>query len=210
VKAQCDHCKEIVPLEFEVAASGIDVTCGACGARYQVPATAATAAAPPSVPLPSGDMVCPKCQDAQPPAAACRRCGLVQEKWRRPSPLSPAGEGAPATREGPALWEACVARWEDPAAHEAFLDFCRRTGEFAFAAARYRAALKERGGRDAVAEDRLRQVRSLAELTFLRPSRRTGDGATQEGSPYKNTVLILTVGLALLGAGFIYLLLTHH
>jgi hypothetical protein len=213
VKVQCERCKEIVLFEFAVTPAGVDVSCGACGERYHVPETAGAA---PSVPLPTGEMLCPKCAEAQPPAAACRRCGLVQAKWRglEQAPELSMGIDAEvnleAAREPSLRWEACLARWDDATAHEAFLAACQQAGSFAFAAARYRSALQDRGGHDPVAESRLKQVRSLAEFALLRPTRATDPAGAAEASPYRNTVIVLTLGVALIAAGFVYLLVSHH
>lgn len=45
------------------------------------------------------------------------------------------------------LWKQVVTRWDDPATHGAFLEYCQRTGGLSDAAARYRgmAGDHERG-----------------------------------------------------------------
>jgi hypothetical protein len=206
VKAQCEKCKEIVPLSFTVAAVGIDVTCGACGADYHV---AASKPLETPVPRPAGDMVCPKCGEAQPPATACRRCGLIQDRWRGPESAADGTElDLASAREAAALWDACLVRWEDPATHDAFLAHCEAAGTFAFAAARYRGAQQTRGDGDPVTTARLKQVRNMAELALVRPTPRPKQ-EVETPSLYKNAVILLTLGLTLLAGGFVYLLITR-
>jgi hypothetical protein len=196
-----------------VAAGGIEVTCASCGATYHVaarpvePAAAPDAEPEPRPPAPSGAMVCPKCGDAQPPADACRRCGLIQARWRGPESAADGTDlDLVGAREAAALWEQCLQRWEEPAPHEAFLAHCQAAGTFAFAASRYRAAQAQRGEHDPVATSRLKQVRSLAEQALLIPSRAAPETKTSSLAPYKNVVVLLTLVLALLLGGVVYLL----
>jgi hypothetical protein len=106
VKAQCDRCKEIVPLTFRAQSGGIEVTCPSCDATYFVAETAAPAPAPAPVagpvaadiapPASSDQMTCPKCGDVQKPAQACRRCGLIIARWTQLAQAVSAGASAGA------------------------------------------------------------------------------------------------------------------
>jgi hypothetical protein len=152
-------------------------------------------------------MVCPKCGDAQPPAEACRRCGLIQSRWRGPESAADGTDlDLVGAREAAALWELCLRKWEDPAPHDAFLAHCQAAGTFAFAAARYRAALVLKSERDPVATSRLKQVRNLAEQALVVPTRAAPETKISSLAPYKNVMVLLTLVLALLLGGVVYLL----
>jgi hypothetical protein len=89
-------------------------------------------------------IACPKCGRSRADgAAACPRCGLVFANWTPGSKLDhPAAElPAPLDSEGLRLWDALVARWEDGAAHDAFLKHCATAGCLAAAGRQYRKRL---------------------------------------------------------------------
>jgi hypothetical protein len=199
VKAQCDRCREIVTLEFSVAAGGIDVICPACKQAYFVSAKTRAATPPP---VAGGDgTICPKCSEMQPRAEACRKCGLVFAKWRGPEVLAdtddPSLEGA---REAAALFALCEEAWTDASRHDAFVAHCRRTEAFGFAAARYRAALAKAPD-DEIAAGRLKQIRSLAEFLIRVPDK----SGKREPTPYRGTMIVLGVAVALCIAGAIFI-----
>ena len=152
MKAQCERCKEIVPLEFTVEGSAIRVKCPSCSEVYVVAGTAAAPAPTPPPPV-EGGMTCPKCGAVQKPADACRKCGLVIENWKG------GAEQVPAPGAATALFTKCEEDWSDAARHEAFIDHCRRAGSLAYAASRYR----QRGG----ADEWLGRIRDLAEQTLM-------------------------------------------
>ncbi|MBI4511341.1 MAG: hypothetical protein HY698_17035 [Deltaproteobacteria bacterium] len=204
MKVQCEKCKEIVPLRFAVAKGAIEVSCASCGATYGVPATGTRPDRPASERHPdtqspdsTRDATCPKCGEGQPQGDACRRCGLVFEKWHGILAAADASEvSLAAAREAACLWDACEAGWNDESRHDAFLAHCQRVGAFAFAASRYRSALAQSGGNDPTAAARLTQVRTIAELALMKPTRPAGE----ESTPYKGAWLILVLAfLALLG-----------
>jgi len=158
VKAQCEKCKEIVPLEFRVDGNGIRVKCGACGGDYFVageetgdrqPATGNRQPA-----SSDGEMVCPKCGEGQKPAEACRKCGLVIANWDPEKAEAEFGD-VTVVRE---MWAAVEKEWERGELHDAFIEECRKSELLPFAALRYR----QRG-----ASERLAQIRKLAEQAFL-------------------------------------------
>jgi hypothetical protein len=123
--------------------------------------------------------VCPKCRrERRAGEDACARCGLLVTRWEGWSgdpPAHPLLDG---------LWAACEADWEDPAAHERFLEQAVAAGGLDVAAARYRAAHRQRQG-DARAEAGLLRATRLADaqLTALQIGRagRTGLFATRWG-----------------------------
>jgi hypothetical protein len=102
---------------------------------------------------------CPKCdRERHAGEAACARCGLLVERWDTfvaEAPRHPLLDP---------LWEALCdpARWRDEAAHARFLDEAARTGGLDLAAARYRAASRERP-EDARAQAGLARAALLAE-----------------------------------------------
>jgi hypothetical protein len=206
VKAQCERCKEIVALEFRVAEGGIEVTCAGCKETYFVAATApAPAPATGAVAVADSGTTCPKCGAKQPRSESCRRCGLVFAKWRGVESLADADELAlEDARAAAELWSAVEKSWDDPAAHDAFITHCRKTGSFGYAAGRYRAAHQERPD-DPIAERRLKQLRTLAEFVLSKPPK-TGPEPT---APFRwaiwilaFTVIVLVGGMLVLTYGF--------
>ena len=59
MKAQCERCKEIVPLSFVLADGGITVSCPACQASYFVPSSIPTPT-PTTTPKPGSPSPTPK------------------------------------------------------------------------------------------------------------------------------------------------------
>jgi hypothetical protein len=221
MKAQCEKCKEIVALEFDLAEGGIRVYCGACGQSFAVaarahgegagratPAASAPRAEPRSAPRSDDDGVsCPKCGVTQPRGEACRACGLVFAKWRGPealadTPLPELGDARVAS----ALWTACQEAWDDAQRHDAFVDHCQRTQSFALAAQRYRTRLARAPG-DVVAEERLQQIRQAAEasLVVVRPKK----AAAREETRDKKPILVVLFVMAIALGGVVYLLATQ-
>jgi hypothetical protein len=165
VKAQCDRCKEIVPLEFALADDHIKVHCPSCDARY--PVSPLAEARSPRPEAPNQGVTCPKCGEDQPTRDSCRRCGLVFERWRGVEAVADASELPIATAtELAARWKALTDDWSDAARHDAFVAACRAAGAFGYAAVRYRSR-----GTDPVATARLAEIRILAEQSLATPSR---------------------------------------
>jgi hypothetical protein len=185
VKAQCERCKEIVPLEFSVGIGGIEVSCPSCKETYFVRGTGTQPAASPA------EVTCPKCGAGQKASDACRRCGLVFANW---DPAKAAGPEVSDATEAAALWDRCLEDWDDGARHEAFIEHCRRSGVLALAAARYR----QHEGR-AGAADRLKQIRTLAEQSLVVAPR---TDMTKRKTPlWVGVVIVVLVFLA--GYGFV-------
>lgn len=217
MKAQCERCKEIVPLAFDLAEDGIRVHCGACGESYTVVARAprgntAGAKASPIVMVPRNEpalpahrLACPKCGIEQERAPACRACGLIFAKWRGPEAL--ADTSVPElgdARTAAALWAACEESWEDTTRHDAFVDHCQSTQAFAYGAQRYRARLAKGPPGDPVAKERLGQIRARAEAALLRPI--TAPPPADDKARYKGPVVVLLVVMAVTLCGLVYML----
>jgi hypothetical protein len=200
VNVQCELCREVVPLaDFTPRADGIEVRCPACGGTFFV-ASAKPAAAPPaaaSAPAPAArpanGCVCPKCGRAQPPADACRHCGLVFARWD-PALAGPAA--GDETAHG--LFAAAAAAWGEEARHEAFVAYCARAGCLPFAARCYRERLA-RDPADAVARAGQERVVTVAELTYLAPARASRD------EPLKHRTALIAVVLLVFAGIMVYL-----
>jgi DNA-directed RNA polymerase subunit RPC12/RpoP len=221
MKAQCERCKEIVAFEFALGEGGVEVRCPGCGARYFVAATAGAAATTGSGKSEPGTgsgkpeagnggtgsggtgtgFRCPKCSEAQPEGTACRRCGLVFARWTAAS-AEPVGLGRD-DQQTAALFAACEAAWQDAGGHERFIAVCQQTGALGYAAGRYRAALARRGGVDAVATERLQQIRTLAEAALARAAPVAGAAAA---APYKNLKALMLIIFLLLACGLVWAL----
>ena len=134
--------------------------------------------------------LCPKCWTEQPASDACRKCGLVYAKWQ-----GNLGEDDEYTGIAGEMWAKCEEKWDDAARHDAFLMFCRREGSLPFAAARYRAALKNKPD-DPVARKRLDELVKLAE--FAAQAEMAKDSPRKKGdrSPARS-VAIMAAGAAL-------------
>lgn len=222
MKAQCERCKEIVPLVFSTEAAGIRVTCPACAAEYFVAARTddlgaappATAPAPASVPpapataatAAPDEMICPKCGEPQRRADACRRCGLSTDKFAAWD-AARADDAALALGDvgsAAALFAACEVNWDDPVRHDAFIGHCQRADAWAYAAACYRKQTA-RADRRAIALARLADIRGLAEKSLVVLPRL--DVAAPARNPMR-TVALLAVVVVLLVAG-VFLITSH-
>jgi len=201
VKLQCDLCKEIVPAEFTVAGNAIDVACPACKGTFKVDGRAdapivelaRVRAARRAPAAGEASMVCPKCDDEQPPGAACRSCGLLSErmaefKRERDAKVPP---------ELVEAWDTVHARWSDDAAHEQFVRVASTAMSYPWAAQRYREALRLRPD-DPLAASQLARLAKMAEATLLATAVRRPDAGAK---PYKKltAMLIAVVAFALLG-----------
>jgi len=134
---------------------------------------------------------CPKCQfELAPGAAACGACGLAAEHFE-------AFERDPVASppEVMAAWQACMATWDDDAAHERFRAAVAAAGAFATGAGAYRQAARERTG-DERAADGLARVQRMAEAALLtRPlaAELSRDARRSGGRPYRGAALVLAV-----------------
>ncbi len=196
MKLQCELCREIVAADFRIEGDGIEVRCPACQKSFTVAATREAAAAEP--PRPSGDLTCPKCGDTQPPAPACRTCGLLAERMASFERDRDASVPATVTE----AWQAVESSWDDGAAHDRFLDEVTGALAYAWGAQRYRAALRLHPG-DARATEALARLTRMAEATLLAGATRKVPAAPV---PYRNVVILLVALVVLIGVGVTYAL----
>jgi hypothetical protein len=210
VKAECQACGKLAELSLAPDGDAVRATCALCGKSFRVgdpPAAGATAVEPPAA-APSPPLVCPKCGQGQPPAEACRRCGLVFARWKGQDSWAPAPEQAAAVADVMRLWADVEARWSDAAAHEAFLTACSRASLYAFAAARYRGAQATRGAAaEPAARDALARVAKMAEAALLMSSDRRRGGSDRP--PYRRVVVLLTALMFLVLVALAWLVFFH-
>jgi len=96
-----------------------------------------------------------------------------------------------------ALFDLCLASWDDAAKHDAFLAHCERAGAWAYAAACYRRQTAD-SSRRTLALARLADIRTRAEKALTIAPREV------EAKPAKNptrTLIVLCVVVVLLVAG---------
>jgi DNA-directed RNA polymerase subunit RPC12/RpoP len=200
------------------------VRCASCGAESalntatspaqqpapeDVPAAAPSVVAPgvvdvdyePAPPAPAVDLPpikCPKCGHRQHTDESCDRCGLVFSNvrdGRKPWEEWPA-ELVPFVRRGEELWKNVEARPTDPAAHAAFVDYCRNNGIVALAATRYRHRLADHPG-DAVSRSYLDRI--IRDASAMAQAMTVPGGRTAESfKRVKNSVLIVVLVLSLI------------
>ena len=104
---------------------------------------------------------------------------------------------APAGPDDDAAWADLRARWDDPAAHRAFLSGCADLDALARAGARYRAALQERPD-DAIAAAGRDEVLRKATVLGLAAVPRTAPPAPV--SPWVKRGLLAVLAVLLVGA----------
>ncbi len=191
----CARCGARVPLDFAIAADGrgIDVRCAACASTFAIAARAPVA--PPVV----GELRCPKCDTAQPAAAACRACGLAADRMAAFARAERDAERPPALE---AAWARVTAAWDDAAAHERVVELAAITSSYAWVARQYRAAAHDRPDDPRIAAQLARLAR-MTEATL----RATAEARPRGGSPttpYRTTVVVLLLLVAAAGAGLVW------
>jgi len=209
VKLQCELCREIVVADFAVVGGAIEVRCPACARTFTVTATRSAevldlARARPARPAAGSDehaMRCPKCDDEQPAAPACRSCGLLAARMAdfardRDAQVAP---------EVVAAWGQLEERWSDPDAHDGFIRTVAAAMSYPWAAQRYREALRLRPD-DAVAADQLARLARMAEATLFATAARK---ETQAARPYRGAITLLAAMTLLIIVGIGYALLTR-
>jgi len=136
----------------------------------------------------AGDtMECPKCGERQPPATACRSCGLLAERM---ADFAHDDEGEDEVAE---LWVAVEERWDHDDVHEAYLARIVERGAYAVAARRYRK--RARTG-DTRAQSYLERVGRMAQVGLTRPTQVAEDGK----EPFRGVAILLLVLLVVGGA----------
>ena len=139
---------------------------------------------------------CPECEEdivlPEPPVGPEVTCTTCAVEW-----APGADDPDPAWRVptgGPALWAKVLQRYDQEQRHQAFVDFCARSGSRDYAARRYRRALERSGGRDQQAVDALDRLEGLAVATMTpRRSEHADEGSLK-------LVQAVLIGLALLAA----------
>jgi hypothetical protein len=199
VKVQCVQCKEVVALgKFRIEGEAIEISCPECGAHYRISAETGERAGATRVEAKAAGDPCPKCgHDVAAGADACAVCGLLREKFADFAATRPDEPEAVAT-----AWAACRERWDEPAAHDRFLEAVAAAKAFPAAARRYRDVLRETPG-DERARRGVDRVTRMAEAALL-GSPASARLAAKTPEPYKNVVLLLLILVCLGGIFGIY------
>jgi hypothetical protein len=139
---------------------------------------------------------CPKCDSPLAPSeAACPSCGLRRIMFNRFRASS--ADRVPEALEK--LWRQVEAQWSDASLHERFLAQVSLCGAYAYAAARYRRAAKQRQS-DAISNLQLERLsRMVHAVMAVSAVKREAD---KHGRPYRRVLvfLVLLVGLGALGS----------
>jgi hypothetical protein len=141
---------------------------------------------------------CPKCGAGRTDGPACRKCGLSVDRWES---FASTLEAVPDALG--AAWEATLAQWSDPAAHEEVMRLVAQHDAFAWAANRYRT----KAG-DPIADKQLERIRKSAEITMMSSAfARPKDPAK---NPYRATVAMLVTLVLLIAAGLVYAMFSRR
>ena len=138
-------------------------------------------------------MTCPKCGDAQPPATACRRCGLAADHMNAYAASSV--EIPPVIL---AMWAKVEASWTDTAVHDAFINAASAANLFTYAARQYRAAGAARPGDD-VAPGHLTRLARMAEAAM----RATASPPPRDAKRLRVIVLVIVAAFLLAMVGLL-------
>lgn len=99
-----------------------------------------------------------------------------------------------------AAWMHASAGWDEPARHDALLAVATQLNAYAWAAARYRDAARERPD-DKIATAQLERLRKATEATLLATA--TARAANQP-KPYRATTAVLAILIIAAIAGLVY------
>jgi hypothetical protein len=198
-RVECPACRALVDAAATLAATAagaLAFTCPACAATATLvvgPPVVAGVSAPPA-PDPDAPPACPKCGATRREHDACVRCGLAVAHMA--AYAARRDDEVPA--EVIAAWAAAEARWDDPASHERLRGLVAQHAAFAWAAARYREAQRQRPG-DAVAAAQLERLTRAAEVTL----RATSTAAQAEPpSRLRLPLIALIILIATTAAGY--------
>ena len=145
-------------------------------------------------------MHCPKCDDDQPAAPACRSCGLLADRMADFA----RDRDAHVPPEVAAAWQRVGDHWSDDAAHEAFVRAVTAAMAYPWAALRYRDALRLRPD-DAVAAAQLARLARMAEATLMASASRKPEAKAR---PYRAAVAMLIAILVLAVIAVAYAVVT--
>jgi hypothetical protein len=140
-------------------------------------------------------LACPKCGTKQPPATACRRCGLATDRMAVFQPRD-----AAVVPELNTAWQDVEVAWGDASLHERFVALAVEHKAYAFAARRYRDALQSRPG-DATATAYVEKIGKMVAVTLFVSA--TPKQAAMP-KPYKNAIAIMIVLVVAIVIGLLY------
>ena len=103
-------------------------------------------------------------------------------------------------------WQRVVDGWEEPVRHDELLRLVTNHGCYAWAAARYRDAIRARKA-DAIGEGQLDRVRRAAEAALYLSATPKPDPTEK---PYRSTIAILGVLVIIMAMGLVYALVFHE
>jgi hypothetical protein len=186
VRIECQQCRALVTPTWTIDGATIHARCPACGAIARAVATPAA----PSPAHHADDRECPKCGQRPVGDDACPRCGLAAAR------MASWSDAAAVPPELRAAWDACLARWDDDAAHDRVSSLALAMGEQPWLARRYRAIQRERPA-DPVAATRLAQVGRVAHAAFLATAATPPPAGLRRGSSI--ALLLVLTGLAVGG-----------
>ncbi|MDB4953230.1 MAG: hypothetical protein JWO36_799 [Myxococcales bacterium] len=181
MRVECGSCHELAVATFAITGGEIVATCSACQSITRVSSNApdAVSTAPADV---SSTPLCPKCGAPRTPAAACQSCGLATDKMEA---FTQARDAA-VPDSVRAAWGRVEDAWTEPARHDELLRLVSQHSAYAWAAGRYRDAIRQRTG-DTIGGGQLERVRRAAEAQLL---------ATATGRPdLAKKALVRTIGV---------------
>jgi hypothetical protein len=129
---------------------------------------------------------------------SCPQCGLLADRFA--SYADSADDDIPPTLTE--AWAGCEADWENPVAHDRFLEAASASDMYAFAARHYRRAIG-RGLRDDVARSYLERVTRMVEARALVAAAGT-DNEPRE--PYKGVLFMLVLLVLAAGVGGVWMM----
>jgi hypothetical protein len=202
VRVECPSCHQVVNPALAINSADVGMTCPSCGKHIAKDALAAAETdddLKTTTPIPSTKAkVCAKCgTQLREGAEACPSCGLAVAKM---ATFSGREDTVPAALK--AAWEGVVAVWNDEAKHDALFKLVAESGEYSWAAAKYREQARARPGDPIVTKQQDKLKRALEAQLMISSSKKDKPGAT----PYKSTVTMLGVLIILLVVGVFYMI----
>lgn len=219
MRVECPSCKQTVSPALAINAIDVGMTCPSCSAAIgadvlagaetddevatttPIPVAARTRSVDDIAmtnPIPTTQAkVCAKCGTAlRDGAGACASCGLAVSKMATYSEKEI--DVGPAIK---AAWARVIASWDDEARHDALFRLVAETGEYGWAAARYREQAKSRPD-SPIATKQQEKLRRAIEATLI-VSATTRE--KPQAAPYKSTLTMLGVLVIMLIIGMFYL-----
>jgi hypothetical protein len=193
MRVECESCHELVAASFAIEGRRITATCEKCATKMTIESTSRRA----TTPAMGIAICCPKCDRPRGNnEVACPGCGLATERMANYA----ATRDATTPPEVLAAWERVAASWDDTAAHDALFNRVTATGNYAWAAARYRDAARSKPQEDATSQRALERLRRAAEVTLFASKTRTDD----EKTPYRGPIAVLVVFVIALAGLLLY------